>query len=235
VSDRQPIFGFYVADFPLWKLGCLLNEDWLHEDVVNALAELLYFTEAAKSTSGTPSTLILPTNFLNDAKYLFGQSPSFFSPNLSALRHRLEETAVERVFSFNCHSSHYSVYSACDDSTTLKYADSMHPSPDWSLLSIFQWVLRGTRFPVPSSVRSSDLPLQGSGSGSCAIAALNFVESNIRTDVGAWSPSTSPFFRNRALCDLILYHVTASERCETQVRCTTLSTCTQLILFNSDL
>ncbi|KAJ7159154.1 hypothetical protein C8R43DRAFT_882168, partial [Mycena crocata] len=37
------IRGFHVTAFPLWKLSCLLCEEWLHEDVLNALAELLYF------------------------------------------------------------------------------------------------------------------------------------------------------------------------------------------------
>ncbi|KAJ7436961.1 hypothetical protein B0H11DRAFT_2362533, partial [Mycena galericulata] len=58
---RSPIFGFCVTDFPLWKLSCLLGEEWLHDDVLNALGELLYFSQATRSPSGTPSTLILPT------------------------------------------------------------------------------------------------------------------------------------------------------------------------------
>ncbi|KAJ7820498.1 hypothetical protein B0H13DRAFT_1466184, partial [Mycena leptocephala] len=40
---HSKIFGFSVSDFPLRKLSCLLGEEWLHEDVLNALAELLYF------------------------------------------------------------------------------------------------------------------------------------------------------------------------------------------------
>ncbi|KAJ6469920.1 hypothetical protein C8R45DRAFT_787522, partial [Mycena sanguinolenta] len=58
---RCPIFGFCVTDFPMFKLSCLLGEAWLHEDVLNALAELLYFTQAVTSSSEFPSTLILPT------------------------------------------------------------------------------------------------------------------------------------------------------------------------------
>ncbi|KAJ6482221.1 hypothetical protein C8R47DRAFT_982192, partial [Mycena vitilis] len=58
---RRPIFGFCVTDFPLWKLSCLLREEWLHEDVLNALAELLYFSQAANSSLDTPPTLVFPT------------------------------------------------------------------------------------------------------------------------------------------------------------------------------
>ncbi|KAJ7132732.1 hypothetical protein C8R46DRAFT_923898, partial [Mycena filopes] len=61
LAIRKPIVGFCVTDFPLWKLSCLLGEQWLHEDVLNALAELLYFSQAAVSPADAPTTLILPT------------------------------------------------------------------------------------------------------------------------------------------------------------------------------
>ncbi|KAJ7208123.1 hypothetical protein B0H12DRAFT_972187, partial [Mycena haematopus] len=61
LAVRCPIFGFCVTDFPMFKLSCLLGEEWLHEDILNALAELMYFTQAAISPSEYPSTLILPT------------------------------------------------------------------------------------------------------------------------------------------------------------------------------
>ncbi|KAF7359582.1 hypothetical protein MVEN_00681900 [Mycena venus] len=188
-----PIFGFYVTEFPLWKLSCLLGEEWLHEDILNALTELLYFSLAANSPSGAPSTLILPTHCLHDAKYLFDQSPRSFSSNLAALRDRLRTTTVEKIFAFNCASNHYSLYSTTG-TPELKHDDSLHLRPDSNVFS----------------VKSSVVPRQAAGSGSCGIAALNFAESRLDTEVGPWETSTSPFFRNRALRDLILYHVTAS-------------------------
>ncbi|KAJ7431673.1 hypothetical protein B0H11DRAFT_1667258, partial [Mycena galericulata] len=59
---HSKIFGFHVTNFPLWKLSCLLGEEWLHEDVLNALSELLYFSTAARSDDHHPSILILPTS-----------------------------------------------------------------------------------------------------------------------------------------------------------------------------
>ncbi|KAF7344160.1 SF3b1 domain-containing protein [Mycena venus] len=200
-----PIFGFHVTEFPLWKLSCLLGEEWLHEDILNALAELLYFSLAANSPSGAPSTLILPTHCLHDAKYLFDQSPQSFSSNLAALRDRLQTTTVEKIFAFNCASNHYSLYSTTG-TPELEHDDSLHLRPDSNVLSVFQWLLFGTGFAAPSSVKSSVVPRQAAGSGSCGIAALNFAESRLDTEVGPWETSTSPFFRNRALRDLILYH-----------------------------
>ncbi|KAJ7931974.1 hypothetical protein B0H13DRAFT_1857390 [Mycena leptocephala] len=61
---HSKIFGFHVSDFPLWKLSCLLGEEWLHEDVLNALAELLYFMTVAESGAIDPPVAILPTSCL---------------------------------------------------------------------------------------------------------------------------------------------------------------------------
>ena len=86
----------------------------------------------------------------------------------------------------------------------------MHLKPDSNVLSIWQWFLSETEFTVPTSVETLDVAHQAAGSGSCAIAALNVVETDLDADIGKWSTSTSPLFRNRALRDLIIYHVTAS-------------------------
>ncbi|KAJ7208122.1 hypothetical protein B0H12DRAFT_970495, partial [Mycena haematopus] len=102
------------------------------------------------------------------------------------------------------HSNHFSAYKA-SGSPELRYGDSMHLRPDASILAIFQWFLSGSAFPSPTSVKQSDVASQGSGSGSCGIAALNFVEADLDV-VGRWSTLRTPFFRNRALRDLIVYH-----------------------------
>ncbi|KIK98222.1 hypothetical protein PAXRUDRAFT_134632, partial [Paxillus rubicundulus Ve08.2h10] len=53
----HPIQGFHVMEFPLWKLGTLLDENWIEEDILNDIAELLYFDIA--------------TSFFNDAHQLY--------------------------------------------------------------------------------------------------------------------------------------------------------------------
>ncbi|KAJ6469919.1 hypothetical protein C8R45DRAFT_790489, partial [Mycena sanguinolenta] len=136
----------------------------------------------------------------------------FFSHNLIALQNRLEGTSVEKIFAFNCHSNHFSAYKT-SGSPELRYGDSMHLQPDANILAIFQWFLSGSGFPSPTSVQPSDVAAQGSGSGSCGIAALNFVETDVDVDAGRWSTLTTPFFRNRALRDLITYHITAATHC----------------------
>ncbi|KAJ7865876.1 hypothetical protein B0H14DRAFT_2347761 [Mycena olivaceomarginata] len=175
------------------------------EDILNALAELLYFSLAVNSPSGTPSTLVLPTHCLHDANYLLDQSPRSFSTNLTALHARIRSTSVEAIFAFNCASNHYSFYSTTGIAE-LEHSDSLHLQPDSNVLAIFQWLLFGTGFTAPMSVKSSV--------GSCGIAALSFVEPRVDSQVGLWETSTSPFFRNCALRDLIVYHLIVSQCAE---------------------
>ncbi|KAJ7804801.1 hypothetical protein B0H14DRAFT_3485921 [Mycena olivaceomarginata] len=130
-------------------------EEWVHDDVLNVLAELFYFQQAALADTSLPSTLILPTHFLNDARYLFNKSPRLLSANLAALRCRIERTSVDKIFALNCSSNHCSVYRICEISG-LTYQDSMCLHPDAKVLSIFQWLLSRTGFAVPTSVESAD-------------------------------------------------------------------------------
>ncbi|PBK75362.1 hypothetical protein ARMSODRAFT_877262 [Armillaria solidipes] len=70
---NQPICGFYYTDFPLWKLGYLLDENWVEEDVINAAAELCYFCMFAQ----------LPTGAIVNHFFL----PKFFSTELELCFH----------------------------------------------------------------------------------------------------------------------------------------------------
>ncbi|KAJ7278784.1 hypothetical protein C8J57DRAFT_1059407 [Mycena rebaudengoi] len=49
------IRGLRGSTFPLWKLSCLLREEWLHEDILNALAELMYFQMQLGRLNGIPA------------------------------------------------------------------------------------------------------------------------------------------------------------------------------------
>ncbi|KIJ97608.1 hypothetical protein K443DRAFT_67833, partial [Laccaria amethystina LaAM-08-1] len=57
-SVTSKIQGFCVSDFQLDKLGCLLGESWLEEDVFNALLEFSYFHNAEQISN----TILLPTS-----------------------------------------------------------------------------------------------------------------------------------------------------------------------------
>ena len=58
-----PINGFQTSDYPLWKLGTLLHKNYVNEEVINSLTELLYLRHGANTPSGEPSVIIPPTFF----------------------------------------------------------------------------------------------------------------------------------------------------------------------------
>ncbi|KAK6997275.1 SF3b1 domain-containing protein [Favolaschia claudopus] len=43
----EPLAGFSVTQTPLYNLGCLLDERWILDDIMNARAEFIYFRRAA--------------------------------------------------------------------------------------------------------------------------------------------------------------------------------------------
>ncbi|KAJ7252653.1 hypothetical protein C8J57DRAFT_1519965 [Mycena rebaudengoi] len=172
------IRGLRGSTFPLWKLSCLLREEWLHDDVLNALAELI-------------------------------RSPRLFSLDLIALRQRLQSTLIDKNFTFSCLSDHYSAYRVDADDDVLVHGDSMRLSPDPTLISAFEWLLSDTGTQIPLFIRAGNVSRQNSASGSCGIASLNFVEIDLDPGAPKWTNSNSPFFRDRALRDLVVYHLIA--------------------------
>ncbi|KAJ7785370.1 hypothetical protein DFH07DRAFT_726414 [Mycena maculata] len=134
-----PISGFQVTDFPLWKLGCLLGEAWLEEDVVNALLELLYFHNAMNSNDD-PSFIILPTSFSNDLQFLFGQTPRLYSSNFDLIRRRLRALPSATVSWIICESNHYSGYRYGTNSPHLRLGDSMGRLARADDLPSFTWL-----------------------------------------------------------------------------------------------
>jgi hypothetical protein len=138
----NPIAGLCVTDFPLWKLGCLLDENWLEEDVLNGMSELLYFRLAAASKTHCAPFLFFPTSFFSDAKYLYDQSPQLYSPKLAALRDSLRASGPVLFALITCIDGHYSgFYDTL--SGQLEHGDSMGFPAASDMLSVLQWVMSG--------------------------------------------------------------------------------------------
>ncbi|KAJ7927153.1 hypothetical protein B0H13DRAFT_1599019, partial [Mycena leptocephala] len=135
--------------------------------------------------------------------------PRLFSPNLLALRRRLQSTEVEKIFAVDCTSNNSSTYRHDTDFSMLAHGDSLPASPSTNILPISQWFLNGTGYNIPVEIRAQGMSQQSAGSRSCGIAALNFIESAITVGVDKWTNSTSHIFHRRALRDLVVYHVTA--------------------------
>lgn len=226
-----PVAGFSVAQYPLWMLGCLLGEDWLHEDVLNSLLEMLYFTTAIASGEKVPSSLFLPTSFYTNARLLYHADQRQYSSNLHALRLRLQETVVTDLSSIACIDNHYSSFYD-PNSNLLDYGDSMGHNPPSDLIPILKWVIYGldsTEFVQPERFRDTEIARQGPYSGSCGIASLNLLECRANSRTPRWTCETSKFFRNKALVDLIEYHCVALGK-GVRLRHSLLAWCTDLNL-----
>jgi len=150
-----PIAGFHVTEFLLWKLGCLLDEDWLEEDVLNAMAELLYFRIAAEADD--VDFVYLPTLAFNDARWLYASDKPVYGPNLTAFRHLLSEEPIETI-TFNVwHNNHYHAFHYNSTDGSLIHGYSQHGS-------------------APGDEGKIQLQGIGGGFGSCAVAVHNFIE-----------------------------------------------------------
>jgi hypothetical protein len=189
-----------------------LDENWVEEDILNGMAELLYFRLASVSKFSCPSSfLFLPTSFFNDARYLYAQQPRVFSQNFAALRDRLRGSDVQSMGFIVWDNNHFAAF-FYNKSAQLLHNDSMGREPASDVLDIFSWVLTGLgNYPPPCSIQKGALAIQSPISGSCGIAAHNFVESLVDDSVPYWDTVSSLAFRQKALQEMIIYHAAAAQ------------------------
>lgn len=206
---KSLISGFHGTDFPLWKLACLLDEEWLEEDVLNAMAELLYFRTAA--ATGNTAFVYLPTSIFNDARQLYHTVPRVYGPNLANVRRLLSLNSVTKIASSVLHESHFHGFIYDNQEGILKHGDSKHSAPPLDVLPIMAWILVDLHYKLPKNVEEDAINLQGDAgsNGSCAIAAHNFVGYRVTSDVPQWIASAASAFRDQALTELIVYHCCA--------------------------
>ncbi|KAF9005381.1 hypothetical protein BDZ89DRAFT_1145151 [Hymenopellis radicata] len=175
-----PICGLFSTDFPMWKLGYLLAETWVEEDVMNGLAEVTYFRLAA--TQSRILHLYLPTTFLLNTLESFPTQQ--LSPPLRALRQRLHSTHLPVQIGFlRWKEDHYTAITVKDNA-----------------LHIPETITAG-------AIARQGV---GGGFGSCAIAAHNFVEHSFDATVERWRGSSSTHHRDQLISDLLLYNYSAS-------------------------
>ena len=206
----SPIHGFYSTQFPLWKLGYFLGEEWLQDSVLDGLAEMQYFKTGATSVllDAPPTFLFLPTSFLGEARLLYSQSGTRrYSRELRALRECIQHTAVSHIGFLNYSTNHYSSY-VLESSQILEYGDSLHGDPADDILPILCWLLSGLGVDLPTGVRRGIMDHQGvgGGDGGCAIAAHNFMACRMDSTLERWTAQSSWKVRDSLLRELCLYH-----------------------------
>ena len=125
-----PIVGFHVTAFPLWKLGYLLDESWLEEDLMNAMAELCYIVIERTDF------IYLPTLAFNDARWLYHSSSHIYGPNLTALHTLLDKDVISTIAFGIWDTNHYHGFIYDSPSVTLLHGNSRHGT--WWYLACFQ-------------------------------------------------------------------------------------------------
>lgn len=214
------VSGLQSAVLPLWKLDCLLDEAWLEEDAMDAIAEIAYFRIGAQTMADLramePSFLYLPTSFFTDACFLYSNSTlgRRYSGNLMALRERLVNTDIRWVSWVVCDGQHYISYVYDVQQGTLEYGDSSHGPPDNEVLEVWRWILDGTGHPKPNQLDAGTIERQMSraGSGSCGVAAHNFIVSKVDRSLPLWQPEHSQQHRDGHLRDILMTNVSSCSR-----------------------
>ncbi|KAF9058960.1 hypothetical protein BDP27DRAFT_1204809, partial [Rhodocollybia butyracea] len=131
-----------------------------------------------------------------------------YSPELLALRQRLRALESRYLLAFIAEDNgHYSGYRLEGSTRILEHGDSLLAKCAPDIGSVLNWILAGISGPL--TVESGIIQLQpgiGPGSGSCGVAAFNFIEEEVDNSVPAWTPIDLPQFRRKMLLDLVVYH-----------------------------
>ena len=212
------IQGFCVSDFQLDKLGCLLGESWLEEDVFNSLLEFSYFqkahyiqrTDNSSSTVCISDTIFLPTSFLTDACTAYEANPTVYTQEILDIHRRIASTSVQVIAMGQVHENHFSAFIYRQGSTVIEYGNSMHHPPPHHILPILQWVFSSVIQHKIKNIRNGVISKQGlgSGAGSCGLAALNFIQLATETPKGLkpWTGPDSRLFHDVTLEHLLIFH-----------------------------
>ncbi|KAJ3568104.1 hypothetical protein NP233_g5933 [Leucocoprinus birnbaumii] len=200
--------------FPLWKLGCLFDEEWLEEDIANAYLELIYFTDAASKTRSTkqeyhPSSIILPTLFLSNIQHDLwdGGNPVPGSACVN-LRSIINSPTRTKLAALICTNNHFTAYRSIDF-VSIEFGDSLGGKSQPHINAALEWSASTSRVSFMKPI-CGGVNIQGPRSGSCGIAALNFIHCGIDPQVEPWSPQNSSQMRREFLFKLIFYHSCAT-------------------------
>jgi hypothetical protein len=195
-----------AAAMPLWELGTLTGKNWLCDDILNCQGEIMYFRHLAVHPLRQVQVLALTTHFYEEAERLYHQVPQLYSPNLIDIRSRLHVSNF-REFTFKiCRGDHWAAY-GYDRSIVLRHRDSQDQPPSPKVLDVLDWVLDGLNLPFPTEIRSVAGLRQPIGSGSCGLAAQNFVDCRMDPGRPQWAPACAQQERDEWLRDLILFHL----------------------------
>ncbi|KAF7293813.1 hypothetical protein HMN09_01177100 [Mycena chlorophos] len=214
----ETIAGFHVSRSAVWDLSCIVDEDWLTDDVVNLRLEQMYYMCAAETPGEDPAALLLPVQFFVDARTQHTADDSQYPAEITALRRRLASGSVESLGFISWTDSHYSA--TCKSlEESFNFGDSLHRDPPSDMLPILRWVFAGLEYfaPRPGQTRiiAGTIDRQSSkhGHGSCGPAALNYIEMSLGLQGSKrWKANKATAFRNSLLQHLLVYHLVAKKK-----------------------
>ncbi|KAE9386418.1 hypothetical protein BT96DRAFT_1006114 [Gymnopus androsaceus JB14] len=206
----------FSATCALWNLVSLLDEEWLYDNILNCLSELLYFQRAtAADESKPPPFMFLPTCFIESARFLYSYSgqPPEYSPELHAFRQNLKATGPNFTFSFiSKDNNYYLAYDFKEYELCFEFGDSKFGNPPDDIQTTVNWILKGIS--MPCEIQRGFISTQpgvGRGSGSCGVAAFNFIERKRNLLLPSWTPTSSSNLQMKMLLDLVIYHFIATD------------------------
>lgn len=203
------INGFMISKFPIWKLGSLLGENYIEEDVMNCLSELLYFSHAASNLHGESRFFFLPTFFAGNASLHDGLIQGAHLDNLRQCLSAFP-SQLDGIGFLTCFNDHYVAFFY--NGASLLYADTLGGLPPLLVTSAVRQLLDGLELAQISRAMPIEVTSQNLGSGSCGVAAFRWIQYQLDPGSELWTNETSSEHRDQLLLDLLRYDMIAGQR-----------------------
>ncbi|KAF5350515.1 hypothetical protein D9756_008535 [Leucocoprinus leucothites] len=137
-------------------------------------------------------------------------------PHASSCLYGIQHAVQDRSRDFSgfaalvCLRDHYTAYRLLPSGERLEFGDSLQGGSNRSREDALDWAVNAPHFSFTSPAQGQVNP-QGTSSGSCGVASLNFIHQAINPTVPQWSSERSNIFRALYLDGLIAYHVVAAK------------------------
>lgn len=148
LDSTSPIFHSGNLVIYWMRLGYLLDEAWLEEDVLNVLAELCYYRITVEKDC--MDFVYLPTLAFNDARQLYNSKLRVYSSNLTAFCQLLDAELINTIAFGVWHNNHYHGFRYTSASGMLLHGNSQHGTAPDDVLPIINWLLEGTQYLHPT-------------------------------------------------------------------------------------
>lgn len=211
----------------IFNLSCILGETYLWDDVLNTGLEIICLRYQhlkgsidSNTLMHTPSFVLLPTTLLTDLKYVLdstGKANNFdlYSTSMKASFNAIQsdDAGYDGCILVVAEYSHFTAYKWRKASPHIEYCDTLLQPPSSDTRKLIGSFLEGDdRAWSDLSKFSNTAPSrQPSGSGSCGVAVLNWIEKELDLTTDLWTPNRSAEFRDKLLISILMWHICAKD------------------------